>query len=394
MNINTHFSFAAFALSIVFANTSAAQLAMSPMEIDEYLMNFDKKEIIYIRSSLPSCTGDPLKYNNCFGGTSQMGDILIGEFVNGQLHGRGMNKPIRCSGTFGEFKNGAIQDLKTVVSKPEICGPTSPPQWQSQVAWWRIYESNQLGCSAESNFKDGTKFVIDLEGPNQTIGFKFSNSKWNSIKPGETYAIRIVFDGQKNWNGSMSGAFISGTPALTMASIKEAFFTDFMNYNTITLQYKNEKLGSFSLQSSSAALSELRKCHNSVLAEANSRSAGTNIGTTAGNTTTGAPQVQPGFIGRWECRLYDQGSGSYDVATGSGFVETYTKNSFNGKGFSITDDKASSHGGREWVVKFDDFSREIGELSITLVREVVGGKPREVLFRTGNEDHVYVCNRR
>ena len=121
---------------------------------------------------------------------------------------------------------------------------------------------------------------------------------------------------------------------------------------------------------------------------------GTNIGTTAGNTTTGAPQAQPGFIGRWECRLYDQGSGSYDVATGSGSVETYTKNSFNGKGFSITDDKASSHGGREWVVKFDDFSREIGELSITLVREVVGGKPREVLFRTGNEDHVYVCNRR
>lgn len=264
--------------------------------------------------------------------------------------------------------------------------------WQPQVGNWSIRAARNLTtCYAESIYQGGTRFQIELSGPERKIGFKFSNPAWDKIQVGKAYPIRFVFDSQKGWNGNMTGAELAGTPALAIAAVKEAFFNDFMNYNTITFQYNNQSIGSFSLRGTSAALTELRKCHSSLA-----------------TASTPEQSYRQAFAGRWECRQYIQESGDYFVRPNSGWIEIYTDTTWwtmtarptPPEAFRITSAPPASQqqqedrqDRKEWTLSFDS-----GYSFQLLLEKVVvgeGSQKKEVLFRaTTPSDHVYICNKR
>lgn len=101
------------------------------------------------------------------------------------------------------------------------------------------------------------------------------------------------------------------------------------------------------------------------------------------------------FVGRWECRQYFQ-DGAVTVSPGSGWIETYTETTWTpgdkeaAKVFSVKETATTSQGGHSWRLTFGDGFTPW----VSLERMVISGQPKEILFRQGNEDHVYVCNAR
>ncbi len=159
--------------------------------------------------------------------------------------------------------------------------------WQSNVEGWLIKAvENQRVCLAEALYHDGTRFRIGIVGPEKKLVFVFSKPGWNSLRRNTTYKIRFVFDGQKTWTGDATGAEWAGSPALIIDPVKEAFLTDFMNFYNIALFLENQSLGAFALRGSSAALIELRKCHD----------AGSVAGGPAGQGGGASAEVRPGVL--------------------------------------------------------------------------------------------------
>lgn len=144
------------------------------------------------------------------------------------------------------------------------------PAWQSNVEGWSISGDAKLGgCRGEASFQDGMRFRIALIGPEKRIVFAFGKATWTDVRPNTAYKIRVVFDGQKTWTADTVGAQMAGIPALMIDSVKDAFFSDFMNFYNLSLFHNDRPLGSFSLRGTSAALTEIKKCHDFVSAPAN-----------------------------------------------------------------------------------------------------------------------------
>lgn len=144
------------------------------------------------------------------------------------------------------------------------------PSWREDVEGWAIRKVvGQRSCSGEAVYQDGMRFRIGLVGPDRRIVLIFGKSAWNDVRQGVTYKLRFVFDGQKTWTGDAIGAKMGGIPGLVIDPVKDAFFADFMNYNNLAMFHENRPLGSFSLKGTSAALTELRRCHEAAAGMAN-----------------------------------------------------------------------------------------------------------------------------
>ena len=140
--------------------------------------------------------------------------------------------------------------------------------WNSGVAagWSITSDAARKSCSGEADYQDGMKFWIGVVGPEKRLAFVFGKAGWADLQPNATYKIRFVFDGRKEWTGEVTGTRMADLPALVVDGVREGFFTDFMNYNELTLFHNNRRLGSFSLRGTSAVVTEIRKCHDVTLA--------------------------------------------------------------------------------------------------------------------------------
>lgn len=144
------------------------------------------------------------------------------------------------------------------------------PSWREDVEGWAIRKvDGQRSCSGEAAYPDGMRFRIGLVGADRRILLIFGKPAWKDVQQGTTYKVRFVFDGQKTWTGDAKGVQMAGAPALVIDQVKDAFLADFMNANNLAMFHENRSLGSFSLKGTSAALTELRRCHDAATDTAN-----------------------------------------------------------------------------------------------------------------------------
>ena len=132
-----------------------------------------------------------------------------------------------------------------------------------EVGGWIIaYDRSGDGaCLAVGEYRGGTTFEIGKKGPDGIWLTRVTNPKWASVKAGDQYDIKYVFNGRRSWSGGdtgMENGFMS-------ERVKEAFIEDFARSLTLQIRYRDKKIDQFNLSGTRAATEAVKDCYASQI---------------------------------------------------------------------------------------------------------------------------------
>jgi hypothetical protein len=121
-------------------------------------------------------------------------------------------------------------------------------EWGNAKGWQIFWNEARQSCFAATRYQDETIFWIGLNRGGEDGFIAAANAKWDFVRKGEQYKIRFVFDGNRGWNGEMSGTSFGDMPALEGDGVKVDFIEDVARSNGLGLDHGKNKLTSFSLK--------------------------------------------------------------------------------------------------------------------------------------------------
>ena len=133
-------------------------------------------------------------------------------------------------------------------------------EWGNAKGWQIFWNEARQSCFAATRYQDETIFWIGLNRGGEDGFIAAANAKWDFVRKGEQHKIRFVFDGNRGWNGEMSGTSFGDMPALEVDGVKVDFIEDVARSNGLRLDHGKNKLTSFSLKGTRAALDGVAEC--------------------------------------------------------------------------------------------------------------------------------------
>ena len=142
---------------------------------------------------------------------------------------------------------------------------TSTAKW-GQVGGWsiRVDRSVGNGCFASQLYEDGTSLRVGFDKSKQTIYFMIGNAAWRSLEVGKVYRMRFVFDGEKSYNGELTGLKLGSVVFLDHSDVSIDFTKDFMQRNGVRVYYQGNQITHLSLSNTYAAIAEVLNCQREI----------------------------------------------------------------------------------------------------------------------------------
>lgn len=140
-------------------------------------------------------------------------------------------------------------------------GPYSLDREVKTVRGWTIAVNKQRkGCLAFGSFKSGTAVELGYDTRKDAGFLVFANEDWSFISDGESYDVRLVFNGNNRWNARARGVELGDFYALAFEGVKEAFIIDFAAYSSVRLEVEGQHLDGFSLAGTMDAVKAMVDC--------------------------------------------------------------------------------------------------------------------------------------
>ena len=141
-----------------------------------------------------------------------------------------------------------------------------------KVAGWSIAYSGSLsGCLAAATYHDGTTIWFGYGGSGHSAFLAFTNSRWRSIEPGQSYSIGMRARGAGDWHGNFVGFERNGDKGVFTSSLKDNFVSDLADAGSLAVSVEGRQLAALSLVGSLDALQAVSRCEKqSVVAQARS----------------------------------------------------------------------------------------------------------------------------
>ncbi len=130
-----------------------------------------------------------------------------------------------------------------------------------KVAGWSIgYSSSAGGCLAAASYGDGTTVWFGFAGSANDAYLAFTNPRWRSIEPGQSYEVHMRANGGGNWHGPFAGFDHDGTHGLFEAGLRDKFVMDLAQAGGLTVEWQGHAIAALSLVGSSDALTAVLGC--------------------------------------------------------------------------------------------------------------------------------------
>lgn len=140
----------------------------------------------------------------------------------------------------------------------------------TEVGGWYIYRHSN-DCSAISTFEDDEMVSFSYNAKDKTTQVMFSYKDGTSLKENDekTLGVYIIRPNGKLDDGWDSVKFFAivgsdGLPSLVSQPLKAPALEDFKKALTIGFFYDGNKIGSYKLQGTDAALSEVERCSQRI----------------------------------------------------------------------------------------------------------------------------------
>lgn len=130
-----------------------------------------------------------------------------------------------------------------------------------KVAGWSIgYSGSAGGCLAAASYGDGTTVWFGFTGSANDAYLAFTNPRWRSIEPGQSYDIHMRANGGGNWRGPFAGFDHDGAHGLFETGLKDKFVVDLAQAGGLTVDWQGRTIATLSLVGSSDALAAVLGC--------------------------------------------------------------------------------------------------------------------------------------
>ena len=125
----------------------------------------------------------------------------------------------------------------------------------------RIDPTQGGSCFALRGFP-GTSVVMRLayDRDGRKNHLLLSSADWKSLESGKSYPLKIDFLGGSAHELTAMAQPIGDTVMLLFAGLSREFLIDFVSSSSMTITYKNSRLGTFPLEGSSNALMAIAAC--------------------------------------------------------------------------------------------------------------------------------------
>lgn len=148
---------------------------------------------------------------------------------------------------------------------PALASPAAPEitidHVLGKVAGWSIgYSASLDACLAAAVFRDGTTVWLGISRGSGQAFLAFSNAKWRSIEPGQSYDIRLRTREAGLWHGNFAGFDRDGNKGVFTSGLKEQFVSDLAATGGLDLSLGGRHVTSLSLVGSSDAMNAIGDC--------------------------------------------------------------------------------------------------------------------------------------
>jgi S1-C subfamily serine protease len=132
-----------------------------------------------------------------------------------------------------------------------------------EVRGWTIGTNQSFnGCWIKATYKDQTTVWMGYGGGDRQAYVAFTNPNWQSIGPGQKYALGILAQGQGNWRSQFTGVEApDGEKGIIGGPLKEGFMDAMAHAGGVTVSLGQTTVARLSLTGSSAALESAMNCH-------------------------------------------------------------------------------------------------------------------------------------
>ncbi len=158
---------------------------------------------------------------------------------------------------------GAVLAAILLSAIPAVAEETS--LW-GEFGNWQVWvdPTQGNGCFAYITFDDGSFFRAGFDNTDGSNHVFFSNPKWQSLVPGNTYTIRMYFDPiDRYWDSDAAAQkFDDGTLFLRMDSSDTTLMDDVLKASTARVEFKGKEIASYDLSGSSRAINGLFDCQD------------------------------------------------------------------------------------------------------------------------------------
>ena len=130
-----------------------------------------------------------------------------------------------------------------------------------KVAGWSIgYSQSAGGCLAAARYGDGTTVWFGFGGARNNAYLAFTNARWRSVEPGQSYDLHLRARGGSNWHGSFAGFDHDGERGLFESGLTDKFIADLSEAGGLSVEWDGRQIASLSLVGSSDALAAVVGC--------------------------------------------------------------------------------------------------------------------------------------
>lgn len=130
-----------------------------------------------------------------------------------------------------------------------------------KVAGWSIgYNGSAEGCLAAASYGDGTTIWFGLAGATGQVYLAFTNPRWRSIEPGQSYDISLHTLNGGSWKGTFAGLDRAGSRGLYQADVQPEFINGLAGSGRLTLEWQGRSIAALSLSGSMEAFQAVLVC--------------------------------------------------------------------------------------------------------------------------------------
>jgi hypothetical protein len=143
----------------------------------------------------------------------------------------------------------------------------------SAGGWTIAHDASGTGtCLAFATYKSGTRVFVGLTGPNKSWFFSFTNPDWRSIRSGQSYDIKYLFNNKRSWAGPSIGT----ENGLIAGNLKDKFISDFAKSRVLELKNGKRRIDRISLRGTRKATRAVKRCYANRVRQSDPFSTATN----------------------------------------------------------------------------------------------------------------------
>ncbi len=137
--------------------------------------------------------------------------------------------------------------------------------WGNSGNWEILVDPSQgNGCFAYVGYDDSSFFRAGYDMRDVTNYVFFGNPNWTSLKPGNSYTVRMYFDPQNSsWDAeALAQEFGDGTLFLRFGSSDKTLIKDIMKADLARVEYNGKEIASYDLTGSTKAMLFMDDCQD------------------------------------------------------------------------------------------------------------------------------------